>query len=305
MPLALGPGATGDKFAAMQDAGTDVVYEINGDLRTISGNTDAYQSLAQGALSSTPTALVGPSAGTDILIDSMKITNTGALTRVVTFYKTRNSTTYNATTQWGSPITLLAGESAGWDSQGWNTYTAQGILKIVQSSVGMVIPNASVAAQTGFAADTYLNGSNLLLPTGLIRVGTQIRWRFDVVKTAAGTAAPTVIIRFGTGGAIGDTARVTFTFAAQTAAVDRGIIEILANFRTVGSGTSAVIAGIAALKHQLATTGLNTTTTGYQTLAVTSGGFDSTVANSYIGLSVNGGASAAWTVTVVQANALM
>jgi predicted ester cyclase len=33
----------------------------------------------------------------------------------------------------------------------------------------------------------------------------------------------------------------------------------------------------------------------------TSGGFESTVSNSIIGISVNGGASAAWTVQIVQA----
>jgi hypothetical protein len=306
MPMTLGPGATGDKFAAKQDAGTDVVYEINGDLRTISGATDAYGSLAQGALSSSATALLGPASGTDMIVDSMKFTNTGASTRIITFYKTKNSTTYDATTQWGSPITLLAGESAGWDSQGWNTYTAQGIMKTITTAAGSVLSNASTAAQTGFASDTYLAGSPLQLPAGLIRAATSMYWIFDVVKTAAGVAAPTVIIRYGTAGAIGDTARVTFTFSAQSAVVDRAIFEVWANFRTVGSGTSAVIAGIARLHHQLAVTGLNTVQpAGLQTLAVTSSGFDSTPAGSYVGLSVNGGSSAAFTVTVVQAQAVM
>lgn len=305
MPLALGPGATGDKLAAKQDAGTDVIYEINGDLRTISGSTDAYGSLAQGALSSTPAALVGPAAGTDAIIDSITIYNSGASTRVVTFYKTKNSATYDATTTWAT-LTLLTLERAEWNSYGWQTYTAQGILKSVISSAGMVITNASVAAQTGFSTDTYLAGSNIALPTGLIRPTTQMYWIFDVVKTAAGTGAPSVIIRFGTAGAIGDTARVTFTFSAQTAVVDRGTIEVWANFRTVGSGTSGVLTGVAILRHQLAVTGLNTVQpAGYQMLAVTSSGFDSSVANSIIGLSVNGNTSAAWTVTVVQASATM
>jgi hypothetical protein len=304
MALTLGPGVTGDKLAAKQDAGTDVVYEINGDLRTISGSTDAYGSLAQGALSSSATALLGPSAGTDMIVDNINVSNTGASTRIVTFYKTKNSTTYDATTQW-RVLTLLAGESAEWNGAGWVIYTAQGIAKTAPTSSGYAITNSSVAAQTGFATDTYLAGSALALPAGLIRATTGMYWVFDVVKTAAGTAAPTVIIRYGTAGAIGDTARVTFTFGAQTAAVDRGVIEVWANFRTVGSGTSAVLAGTAALKHQLATTGLNNTTTGYQTLAVTSSGFDSTPAGSYAGLSVNGGASAAWTVTVVQSQAFM
>lgn len=304
MPLTLGPGATGDKLAAKQDAGTDVVYEINGDLRTISGSTDAYSSLAQGALSSSAAALVGPAAGTDMIIGSIVVSNTGASTRVITFYKTKNSTTYDATTQW-AVLTLLASERAEWNGLGWTIYTAQGIAKMAPISSGLVIPNASLAAQSPFNADTYLNGSSLALPTGLIRAGSNFYWIFDAVKTAAGVAAPTVIIRFGTAGAIGDTARVTFTFAAQTGVIDRAIFEIWANFCSVGSGSAAVLAGIARLHHQLAITGFNVTTQNLQTLAVTSGGFDSTPANSFIGLSVNGGASAAWTVTVVQGVANM
>lgn len=307
MALTLGPGATGDKLAAKQDAGTDVIYEISGDLRTISGSTDAYGTLAQGALSVTATALVGPSAGTDMIIDSMTFSNPGVSTRVITFYKTKNSTTYDATTQWGA-ITLLTGECAEYGSGGWQQFNAQGIPKTAPITSGAVVTGASVAAQVGFAADTYLAGSAIALPTGLIRAGTNMYWIFDAVKTAACTGTPTVIIRFGTAGAIGDTARVTFTFSAQTAAVDRATFEVWANFRAVGSGTTAVIAGISALKHQLAATGFNNTVNHMQTLAVTSGGFDSTVANSFVGLSVNGTsttAPAVWTVTVVQAQAVM
>ncbi len=305
MPLTLGPGATGDKLAAKQDVGTDVIYEINGDLRTISGSTDAYGSLAQGALSTSATALIGPAAGTDMIIDNMSFNNTGTSTRIVTLYKTRNSTTYDATTHWFD-FALLSGERAGFNSNGWTIYTDQGVAKTAAVGAGLMIVNASVAAQAGFTADTYLAGSNLLLPTGLIRAGSSFYWVFDAVKTAAGTAAPSIYIRFGTAGAIGDTARVTFTFSVQTAVIDRAIFEVWANFRSVGSGTAAVLAGIAKLRHQLAITGFNTVQpAGMQTLAVTSGGFDSTPAASYVGLSVLGNTAAAWTVTVVQAQAFM
>ncbi len=305
MALTLGPGATGDKLAASQNVDTDVICEINGDLRTISGSTDAYGSLFQGALGVSAVALVGPAAGTDMIIDNIKVSNPGASTRIVRFYKTKNSTTYDATTQWAT-ITLLMGESAEWNSLGWTIYNAQGVAKKAYVSGGLMVVNASVAAQSGFAADTYLAGSNLLLPTELVRAGTNLYWDFDMVKTAAGLAAPTVIIRVGTAGAIGDTARVTFTFTAQTAVVDRATFRVWANFRAVGSGTSAVLAGIAALHHQLAITGFNITQPcGLQTLAVTSAGFDSTPAATYVGLSINGGLNAAWTNTVVQAQAYM
>lgn len=305
MALTLGPGATGDKLAAKQDAGTDVTCEISGDLRTISGSTDAYGSLFQGALSTTATALLGPATGTDMIVDNITIMNTGVLTRIVTFYKTKNSTTYDATTQWAS-LTLLIGERAEWNGIGWTTYTAQGITKVAPTDAGLFIVNAAVAPVTGYAADTYLAGSALALPAGLLRAKTMMYWAFDVVKTNAGTGAPTVIIRYGTAGAIGDTARVTFTFSVQTAVVDRGVFEVWATFFSVGSGTSAVLSAFARLHHQLAVTGLNTVQpAGMQELTVTSGGFDSTPAGSIVGLSVNGNTSAAWTITNVQSQAQM
>ncbi len=303
MPLALGPGATGDKLAAKQDAGTDVVYEISGDLRTISGSTDAYGSLAQGALGSSPVALLGPASGTDMIVDSITVFNTGASTRVVTFYKTKDSATYDATTQW-AVLTLLTGERAEWNSIGWTIYTAQGIAKSAPVSAGLIVTNAATAAVTGFAADTYLAGSALALPTGLIRAKTSMYWVFDVVKTAAGIAAPTVILRFGVNGTTGDAARLTFTFSAQTAAIDRGVFELWASFNSIGA--AGVLTGHCKLHHQLAVTGLNTVQpAGMQQLTVTSGGFDTAVANSLAGLSVNGGASAAWTITSVNAQAFM
>jgi hypothetical protein len=113
-----------------------------------------------------------------------------------------------------------------------------------------------------------------------------------------------VIIRFGTAGAVGDTARVTFTFSVQTGVVDRAIFEVWATFNSVGA--SGVLAGVARLHHQLAVTGFNTVqVAGLQTLYVLSGAFDTTVANSIAGLSVNGGGSAAWTISLVHAEAFM
>ncbi len=157
--------------------------------------------------------------------------------------------------------------------------------------------NHSVAAQgPGFATDTYLTGSNILIPAGYPRVGTRYRCKFDVSKTAAGTAAPVVIVRFGTAGAIGDTARVTFTWGAGTAAADVGVFTIECLFRAVGA--SGVLQGRGQCVHGVA---LGIINLNGVTLQVTSGAFDTAVANSYIGLSVNGGTSAAWTVQQVLA----
>ena len=163
--------------------------------------------------------------------------------------------------------------------------------------------NQSVAQQgAGFATDTYLTGSSIAIPSGALKAGTRYHLIFDVSKTAAGTATPVITIRFGTNGTTADTARLTFTFLAQTAAADIGTFEIWVTVRSVGSGTSAVLQGTAQCRHRLSTTGLQNQPG--TTLQITSGGFDSTVANSIIGASVNAGASAAWTVQLVQAELL-
>jgi hypothetical protein len=102
---------------------------------------------------------------------------------------------------------------------------------------------------------------------------------------------------------VADAARLTFTFAAGTAAIDTGKFEVTAHFRSIGSGTSAVLVGLSQCDHHLAATGLTSTgASGNAILMVTSAGFDSTVANSIIGASFNGGASFAGTNVVVESS---
>lgn len=157
--------------------------------------------------------------------------------------------------------------------------------------------NVSTANQTGFAADTYLAGSVVSIPQGKVKVGTKYRARFNVVKTAAGVAAPVITLRVGTAGAIADTARNVLTFAIQTAVIDEGEFEVEYAFTV--AGTVAVLSGLGILGHRLAATGLSTSN---NSVAVNTGAaFDATLANLKMGLSVNGGTSAAWTVNLVSA----
>ena len=161
----------------------------------------------------------------------------------------------------------------------------------------LLVYNQSTAAQgPGFAADTYLTGSSINV-NGLLKAGTRYKLVFDVNKTAAGVAAPTIIVRFGTAGTTADAARATLTFLAQTAAADDGTFEVYVTFRTVGA--TGVIQAIGTLTHRLQITGLANLPS--PTVRATSAAFDTTVANSIIGVSVNGGASASWTVQLVQA----
>jgi hypothetical protein len=160
-----------------------------------------------------------------------------------------------------------------------------------------VLYNQSVALQSGFASDTYLVGSVIAIPASGLKAGTRYHLIFDVSKTGAGVATPIIIIRFGTNGSTGDAALLTFTFLAQTGIADIGTFEVWVIFRTVG--TSAVLQGAGQVRHRLQITGLQNLVS--TTLQVTSSGFNSTVANSKIGASVNGGTSAVWTVQLVQA----
>jgi len=182
-----------------------------------------------------------------------------------------------------------------------NTNTTQiATTQFVMSNAGSTkLYNQSVSTPgTGFTAAVYLVGSgiaNVTLPI----VGTRYHCLFDVSKTAAGVGVPVVTVRYGTNGSTADTARLTFTFALGTAVLDTGMFEVWVTFRTVGSGTSAVMTGVCRAVHDGNTTGI-LGLSEVVTLVQTSAGFDSTVANSIIGVTVTGGALAAWTISMVQ-----
>lgn len=174
-------------------------------------------------------------------------------------------------------------------------------------SVGGAIRNWSIADQLVSAADNYLVGSALAVPPHLLQVGTMFRWTVCFSKTAAGTAATTFMVRVGTAGAVGDTARLTFTLPASTAAVDQACVEIIAILRNLGA--AGVLAGSLRLSHNTPGTdlaagagiaGLSST----PILMATSAGFDTTVPSTIVGLSTNPGTGGAHTHQIVQAEML-
>jgi hypothetical protein len=164
------------------------------------------------------------------------------------------------------------------------------------------ILNYNTADVVANAADTYLTGSNLVVPTGMVlQVGTMFRWTLYMTKTAAGVAAPIWAVHVGTAGTVADAARVTFTqVALQTAVIDTGVVEITAILRNVGA--AGVLAGGLAMTHVLAATGFSTLTDNV--MQVTSAGFDTTIAGTIIGVSVNPGAAGVWTHQVVKSEML-
>lgn len=161
--------------------------------------------------------------------------------------------------------------------------------------------NASTAAQgAGFATDTYLTGSNVIIPSFSVQAGSKIRWRVSASKTAAGTATPIFQVRIGGAATTADTSRLTLTMAAGTAATDVGVFEILLTVRSVSA--TGVIQGTVSILHNGAAVGFVTSDGGV--VEATSATFDNTaLGGQNIGLSLNGGASASWTVTLVHVEA--
>jgi hypothetical protein len=165
---------------------------------------------------------------------------------------------------------------------------------------GVIKSNTSPASVSGaYAADTYLVGSAIPVPPSAFVLGMRYVCTFDMVKTAAGTATPTVIVRIGTAGSTADAAILTFTWGAGTAAADSGLFTVTAHFRLIGS--AAVLVGVCECSHALAATGLiSTGASGFGQLSVVSSAFDSTPVNTIIGVSFNGGASFSGTNSLVE-----
>jgi len=175
----------------------------------------------------------------------------------------------------------------------------------LQQSLGAGYRNGSTATvSAGYASDTYLAGSAVTVPAGAWKVGTIYQCGFDMVKTAAGSAAFTITIRIGTLGTTGDTSVYTIPWGAGTAAIDTGWFEVYIAFRTVGAG--ATIAAVGTCAHHLAATGLvSTGASGNGIIAQGVGGSFSSTTATILGLSVNGGASFSGTNTTVQSLVLL
>ncbi len=192
----------------------------------------------------------------------------------------------------------VSGDGAAWKSA----------LVIDRASGAVSLPNTPQPAGTihaqslstqgpGFAVDSYLAGSAIAIPAGRLKPGTRYGLTFDVNKTAAGVAPPVITLRFGASGSLADAALGAMAFLPQTAVADDGLFTLDVTFRSVG--VTAVVQAVAGLAHTLASAGLATGAVPVRRL--TSAAFDATAGNAMIGVSVNAGAAAAWTVSLVQA----
>lgn len=160
------------------------------------------------------------------------------------------------------------------------------------------ITNFSTTSQSPIAgAPTYLAGSALAIPPSNLQIGTHFFWRFNMTKTAAGTATSSIDVRVGTLGATGDASRLNFVKPAGTAAADEAWNEVHAICRGPLS-SSGVFVGEYIMSH-------NGNTVGHATIPIVvvntiSSAFDVTVANLIVGLSITTGAADAITIQMVE-----
>lgn len=179
-----------------------------------------------------------------------------------------------------------------------------GSARMIAKYLGSGIRNQQFAGQSpAAAATTYLTGSNLNIPTSeRVIAGTHARWRGSVVKTAAGTAAKSLLVKWGVNGTTADATVMTFALPVGTAVIDDGDFELRVGFRSVGAGSAAVLYGWLKFWHVLATTGL--INVQQSLVKVTSAGFNSDVDVSKLGLAFTAGVAEAWTFQAMIAELL-
>lgn len=179
--------------------------------------------------------------------------------------------------------------------------TKQGSARQIAKYIGDAIQNQNFVAQSpAAAATTYLTGSNLLIPTGeRVKVGSYGRWRGTITKTAAGLAAKSFQIKWGTLGTTGDTTILTLALPVGTAVADEGDWEIVGGFTAIGAGVAAVFRATLRVNHRLITTGL--INVQESVVSGTSAGFNSDVDLSILGLAFVAGTAEAWTFTYLTA----
>jgi hypothetical protein len=176
-----------------------------------------------------------------------------------------------------------------------------------ESGLPWVVLNEASARRAIGTSDQSLTASTLtaiaggVLDASSLKVGTVLRWRFVMNKTAAGVAAQTFDVRFGTLGTTADTARITgFTTGTQTAAADVAEVLIAVVVRSVSA--SGVVHGKMNLSHNLAATGF--APTANVVMQATSAAFDNTTAGLKATCTTTSGASSVTTINQVESERL-
>lgn len=174
-------------------------------------------------------------------------------------------------------------------------------LGYANSPIGITLRNSSATSQTPAATvRTQIAGTKIQVPATLLRVGSKYKARFNMTKTAAGTAASTVDVSIGTAGTTADAAALSFTKPAGTAAADEGFVEVVAVVRTIGA--TGVLVGEFTMSHTGLSggAGVGHTVLISVNLNVVSGSVDLTVDDLFLAVNLTSGASDAITINVVE-----
>jgi hypothetical protein len=287
MGLILEPST--DKIQVITGSALATCY-IHASWMNIDGSAVVTPGSSNFAISTATTTdvITAPSASNYRIMEGVTVYNNNASAQTITIQHTDGT---NAVPIWTGVLAL--GEKVIINKELICTkYDREG--RVAGASI---ISNQSVTSQgAGFATDTYVTGSSILIPLQRPRIGTVYECEMGVTKTNAGTATPIIQLRYGTNGTTADTSLCSFTFSAGTAATDSAIFKVRGLYRSVGSGSTAVIAGRCSLVAQ-PTTGFSSLIKSVTTI---SAGHNSETASTILGVSVNGGTSASWTIDYVK-----
>ena len=149
--------------------------------------------------------------------------------------------------------------------------------------IGNPLNNYSTSDQTINASTTaLLTGSTITVPADKLQIGSIIKFRISLSKTAAGTAAVLFDFRLGTNGTTADTSILQFSLGTATGVADTGCIDIYITIRGPLS-SSCIAQGQLRMTHNLSTTGL--ANVPCKAVNTTSSAFDVTASGLIISLS--------------------
>lgn len=163
-----------------------------------------------------------------------------------------------------------------------------------QRWAGNTVRNQSLAGQAPSPTnDVYLLNSNIAVPEWGLSAGVWIRWTLIYGKSAAGTAARTIVLRVGTAGNEGDASLASYTSGTPSGVADVGWHQFTLILRTTGGSATSNISE--RFIHNLSTTGLTNTNETIVTQAAGST-FNSATANLIFGISMTVGTGETLTV---------
>lgn len=151
-------------------------------------------------------------------------------------------------------------------------------------------PLPASTTAVGASATVLINGTSIAIPTGALRVGNRFRFKLNMTKTAAGTAAWQAHVKFGTANTNADATIARWTSGTNTAAIDQCMLHIDAEILTLGAAATARC--FAWYNNTL------TQATGFgiiNPIPTATAAFNSAAANPFLHIDIQSGASAAYT----------